>query len=98
MKQKNHFDTLQVHAGQETTLGTNARAVPIFSSSSFTFDSAEHASNLFSLKEFGNIYTRIMNPTTDVFEKRVAALGGRSRCISNIKWTSSAIFSNPNPS
>ena len=55
MKQKNHFDTLQVHAGQETTLGTNARAVPIFSSSSFTFDSAEHASNLFSLKEFGNI-------------------------------------------
>ncbi len=76
MEQKNHFDTLQVHAGQETTLGTNARAVPIFSSSSFTFDSAEHASNLFSLKEFGNIYTRIMNPTTDVFEKRVAALEG----------------------
>ncbi|MAJ33703.1 MAG: O-acetylhomoserine aminocarboxypropyltransferase [Candidatus Marinimicrobia bacterium] len=76
MKHKKHFDTLQVHAGQETTLGTNARAVPIFSSSSFTFDSAEHASNLFSLKEFGNIYTRIMNPTTDVFEKRIAALEG----------------------
>ena len=72
----NHFDTLQVHAGQEPAAGTNARAVPIFSSTSYTFNNTDHAANLFSLKEFGNIYTRIMNPTTDVFEQRIAALEG----------------------
>jgi O-acetylhomoserine/O-acetylserine sulfhydrylase len=70
------FETLQVHAGQEPAPGTNARAVPIYQTSSFVFDSAEHGANLFALKEFGNIYTRIMNPTTDVFEKRIAALEG----------------------
>jgi O-acetylhomoserine (thiol)-lyase len=70
------FETLQVHAGQEPAPGTNARAVPIYQTTSYTFDSAEHGANLFALKEFGNIYTRIMNPTTDVFEKRVAALEG----------------------
>ncbi len=70
------FETLQLHAGQEPAPGTNARAVPIYATTSFTFDSAEHGGNLFALKEFGNIYTRIMNPTTDVFEKRVAALEG----------------------
>ena len=76
MSNNNHFDTLQVHAGQEPAAGTNARAVPIFSSTSYTFNNTDHAANLFSLKEFGNIYTRIMNPTTDVFEQRIAALEG----------------------
>ena len=70
------FETLQVHAGQEPAPGTNARAVPIYQSTSYTFDDSDHAARLFGLQEFGNIYTRIMNPTTDVFEKRVAALEG----------------------
>src|SRR5690242_13566982 len=71
-----HFETLQVHAGQEADPTTGSRAVPIYQTTSFTFKSSEHGANLFALKEFGNIYTRIMNPTTDVFEKRVAALEG----------------------
>ena len=74
-KPKN-FETLQIHAGQEPAAGTNARAVPIFSSTSFTFNDTDHAANLFALKEFGNIYSRMMNPTTDVFEQRMAALEG----------------------
>jgi O-acetylhomoserine (thiol)-lyase len=73
---KPRFETLQVHAGQEPAPGTNARAVPIYQTTSYTFDSAEHGARLFALQEFGNIYTRIMNPTQDVFEKRVAALEG----------------------
>lgn len=71
-----HFETLQVHAGQQVDPATNSRAVPIYQTSSYVFNNAEHAANLFGLKEFGNIYTRIMNPTTDVFEKRIAALEG----------------------
>ncbi len=70
------FETLQVHAGQEIDPSTGARAVPIYQTTSFAFKSSEHGANLFALREFGNIYTRIMNPTTDVFEKRVAALEG----------------------
>jgi O-acetylhomoserine/O-acetylserine sulfhydrylase len=70
------FETLQLHAGQEIDPTTNSRAVPIYQTTSYGFKSAEHAANLFGLKEFGNIYTRIMNPTTDVFEKRIAALEG----------------------
>lgn len=70
------FETLQVHAGHDVGHDTNARAVPIYQTTSYTFNSAEHAANLFGLKEFGNIYTRLMNPTTDVFEKRIAALHG----------------------
>ncbi|MEX0821445.1 MAG: O-acetylhomoserine aminocarboxypropyltransferase/cysteine synthase [Rhodothermales bacterium] len=70
------FETLQLHAGQEPDPATNARAVPIYATTSYTFDNAEHGANLFALKEFGNIYTRIMNPTTDVFEQRMAALEG----------------------
>ena len=70
------FETLQLHAGQEADPTTNSRAVPIYQTSSYVFNSHEHANNLFTLKELGNIYTRIMNPTTDVFEKRVAALEG----------------------
>ncbi len=75
-KQGYQLDTLTLHAGQEPDKATNSRAVPIYQTSSYVFDSAEHAANLFSLKELGNIYTRIMNPTTDVLEKRVAALEG----------------------
>jgi len=70
------FETLQVHAGQEPDPVTKSRAVPIHQTTSYVFNSSEHAANLFGLREFGNIYTRIMNPTTDVFEKRVAALEG----------------------
>lgn len=70
------YETLQVHAGQEPAPGTNARAVPIYQTTSYTFDSAEHGAKLFALQQFGNIYTRIQNPTTDVFERRIAALEG----------------------
>ncbi|MFN9737238.1 MAG: PLP-dependent transferase, partial [Pseudomonadota bacterium] len=70
------FETLQVHAGQQPAPGTNARAVPIYQTTSYTFNDADHGARLFALKEFGNIYTRLMNPTTDVLEKRIAALEG----------------------
>ena len=73
---KQHFATLAVHAGQSPDPATGSRAVPIYQSTSYLFQDADHAGRLFALKEFGNIYTRIMNPTTDVFEKRVAALEG----------------------
>ncbi|BAU11846.1 O-acetylhomoserine/O-acetylserine sulfhydrylase [Leptolyngbya sp. NIES-3755] len=76
MTQPYRFETLQVHAGQEPAPGTNARAVPIYQTTSYVFDDADHGARLFALQEFGNIYTRIMNPTTDVFEKRIAALEG----------------------
>lgn len=68
------FETLQLHAGQVVDPTTNSRAVPIYQTTSYVFKDSEHAANLFGLKEFGNIYTRLMNPTTDVFEKRIAAL------------------------
>jgi O-acetylhomoserine/O-acetylserine sulfhydrylase len=71
-----HFDTLQVHAGYQPEPTTHSAAVPIYQTTSFTFEDAQHAADLFTLKKFGNIYTRIMNPTTDVLEKRVAALEG----------------------
>lgn len=70
------FETLQLHAGQEVDPTTGSRAVPIYQTTSYQFKNAEHGANLFALKEFGNIYTRLMNPTTDVFEKRIAALEG----------------------
>lgn len=70
------FETLQLHAGQQIDPTTKSRAVPIYQTTSYAFDSVAHAANLFGLKEFGNIYTRIMNPTTDVFEQRIAALEG----------------------
>ena len=75
-KSNYRFETLQVHAGQSPASGTNARAVPIYQTTSYTFNDADHGARLFALKEFGNIYTRIMNPTTDVFEQRIAALEG----------------------
>ena len=68
--------TLAVHAGQEVDPTTKARAVPIYATTSYVFDSPEHAASLFALAEFGNIYTRLMNPTNDVLEKRLAALDG----------------------
>ena len=70
------FETLQLHAGQEIDPTTGSRAVPIYQTTSYGFKDAAHGANLFALKEFGNIYTRLMNPTTDVFEKRIAALEG----------------------
>lgn len=76
MSKKLHFDTLQLHAGQQIDPTTKSRAVPIYQTTSYGFNNAAHAANLFGLKEFGNIYTRIMNPTTDVFEQRIAALEG----------------------
>jgi O-acetylhomoserine/O-acetylserine sulfhydrylase len=76
MAQALHFDTLQLHAGQQPDPATNSRAVPIYQTTSYVFNDSEHAANLFGLKQFGNIYTRIMNPTSDVFEQRIAALEG----------------------
>ncbi|RXG33601.1 O-acetylhomoserine aminocarboxypropyltransferase/cysteine synthase family protein [Methanohalophilus sp. WG1-DM] len=76
MSRSNNYDpeTLSIHAGQEPDPTTGSRAVPIYQTTAYVFDDTEHAANLFALKEFGNIYTRMMNPTTDVFEKRMAAL------------------------
>lgn len=71
-----YFETAQIHGGHDPDSETNARAVPIYQTTSYTFNDSEHAANLFALKEFGNIYTRIMNPTNDVFEKRIAELEG----------------------
>lgn len=76
MANKYKFETLQLHAGQEPDSATNSRAVPIYQTTSYVFENSEHAANLFSLKENGNIYTRIMNPTTDVLEKRINELEG----------------------
>jgi O-acetylhomoserine (thiol)-lyase len=79
--QQPRFATLAVHGGQESDPTTKSRAVPIYQTSSYVFDDADHAARLFALKEFGNIYTRIMNPTTDVFEKRIAALEGGAAAL-----------------
>jgi O-acetylhomoserine/O-acetylserine sulfhydrylase len=76
MSQNLKFETLQIHAGQEIDPTTGSRAVPLYQTTSYGFKNSEHGANLFALKEFGNIYTRLMNPTTDVFEKRIAALEG----------------------
>ena len=76
LKDTYRFETLQVHAGQEPAPGTHARAVPIYQTSSYTFQDADHGARLFALEEAGNIYTRIMNPTTAVLEERIAALEG----------------------
>ncbi|MDZ7718784.1 MAG: aminotransferase class I/II-fold pyridoxal phosphate-dependent enzyme [Balneolaceae bacterium] len=81
-EEKNYkFETLQLHAGQEPDPTTGSRAVPIYQTTSYEFDDADHAADLFALKEFGNIYTRIMNPTTDVFEQRMAALEGGAAAV-----------------
>jgi O-acetylhomoserine (thiol)-lyase len=75
------FETLQLHAGHEPDAASKARAVPIYQTTSFTFDDADHAAALFGLQQFGNIYTRIMNPTTAVFEERMAALEGGAAAL-----------------
>jgi O-acetylhomoserine (thiol)-lyase len=75
-EENSNFDTVQVHGGQVPDPTTGSRAVPIYQTTSYVFENADHAANLFALKEFGNIYTRIMNPTSDVFEKRMAELEG----------------------
>ena len=73
---KYHLETLALHAGQQADSDTLSRAVPIYQTTSYCFKNTDHAANLFALKEFGNIYTRLMNPTTDVLEKRLAAMEG----------------------
>src|SRR3974377_1171208 len=78
---QHQFATLAVHGGQAPDPATGSRAVPIYQTTSYLFQDADHAGRLFALKEFGNIYTRIMNPTTDVFEKRVAALEGGAAAL-----------------
>lgn len=80
-ERKLKFDTLQVHAGQQPDPTTGARAVPIYQTTSYAFNDSEHAANLFALKEFGNIYTRLMNPTTDVLEQRIAQLEGGAAAL-----------------
>ncbi len=81
-EQRNYrFETLQLHAGQEVDPATNSRAVPIYQTTSYVFNDAQHAADLFGLNKFGNIYTRIMNPTNDVFEKRIAALEGGAAAL-----------------
>ena len=76
-----HFETLQLHAGQEVDETTRSRALPLYQTTSYTFKDSEHGAKLFGLQEFGNIYTRIMNPTTDAFEKRIAALEGGAAAV-----------------
>ena len=78
------FETLQVHAGQEPAPGTNARAVPVYQTTSYVFKDAEHGARLFALQQFGNIYTRMMNPTTDVVEQRLAALEGGTAAVATV--------------
>src|ERR1700727_1029799 len=80
---KQQLGTLAVHGGQVPDPTTGARAVPIYQTTSYVFQDADHAARLFALKEFGNVYTRLMNPTTDVFEKRVAALEGGAAALAS---------------
>ncbi len=92
-ERKLKFETLQLHAGQEPDPTTGARAVPIYQTTSYQFNDTEHAASLFALKEFGNIYTRIMNPTTDVFEKRIAALEGGVAAVATASGQSAQFLS-----
>ncbi len=87
------FETLALHAGQEPDPATNSRAVPIYQTTSYVFDDADHAADLFGLRQSGNIYTRIMNPTNDVFEKRVAALEGGVAALAFGSGSSAVTFS-----
>jgi O-acetylhomoserine (thiol)-lyase len=92
-KTKHRLDTIALHAGQETPdPTTGARAVPIYQTTSYVFHTTEHAANLFGLKELGNIYTRIMNPTTDVFERRVAAIEGGTGALATSSGQAAEIF------
>jgi len=93
MSNSNNLGTIALHAGQAPDPGTGARAAPIFQTTSFVFKDTEHAANLFALKEFGNIYTRIMNPTTDVFEQRVAAIEGGTGALALSSGQAATTFS-----
>jgi homoserine O-acetyltransferase len=88
-----HFDTLAIHGGHTGDPTTKSRAVPIYQTTSYLFDSTEHAGKLFALEEFGNIYTRIMNPTTDVFEQRVAALEGGVGALATASGQAAVVYS-----
>lgn len=92
-ERKFKFETLQLHAGQEPDPTTGSRAVPIYQTTSYQFKDTEHAATLFALKDFGNIYTRIMNPTTDVFEKRMAALEGGAAALATASGQSAQFLS-----
>ncbi|SFS57347.1 homocysteine synthase [Paenibacillus sp. BC26] len=92
-ERKYSIETLAVHAGQEIDPATMSRAVPLYQTTSYGFRDSEHASNLFSLQEFGNIYTRIMNPTTDVFEKRIAALEGAPAALATSSGMAAITYS-----
>ncbi len=92
-KKELKFDTLQVHAGQNPDPTTGSRAVPIYQTSSYVFNNVEHAANLFGLKEFGNIYTRIMNPTSDVLEQRIAALEGGAGALAVASGSAAITYS-----
>ena len=93
---KQQFATLAVHAGQAPDPTTGSRAVPIYQTTSYVFNDADHGARLFGLQEFGNIYTRIMNPTTDVLEKRVAALeGGAAGLAVRVRVTGEAALPAP---
>ena len=87
------FETLCLHAGQQPDTATTARGLPVHRTSSYVFKSTEHAANLFALKELGNIYTRIMNPTQDVLEQRVAALEGGAAALALASGTSAVYYS-----
>ena len=88
------IETIALHAGQETPdPATGARAVPIYQTTSYVFHSSDHAANLFALKELGNIYTRLMNPTTDVFERRVAAIEGGTGALAVASGQAAITFS-----
>ncbi len=87
-----HFDTLALHGGQEVDVTTNSRAVPIYQTTSYLFNSPEHAAALFALTEFGNIYTRLMNPTTDVLEKRIALLEGGAAALATASGMSAELI------
>ncbi|ADC49055.1 O-acetylhomoserine aminocarboxypropyltransferase [Alkalihalophilus pseudofirmus OF4] len=95
MSEENHFrpETLAIHAGQEIDPTTFSRAVPLYQTTSYGFKDTDHAANLFSLSEFGNIYTRLMNPTTDVFEKRVAALEGGAAALATASGQAAITYS-----
>ena len=86
------FETNQVHAGAKADPTTNARATPIYKTTSYVFNSTAHAQNLFALAEFGNIYTRLMNPTTDVVEQRIAALEGGTAALAVASGSSAITY------
>ena len=86
------FETKQVHSGAQADPTTNARATPIYKTTSYTFNSTAHAQNLFALAEFGNIYTRLMNPTTDVVEQRIAALEGGTAALAVASGSSAVTY------